>query len=387
MEEAKTMKTPMSSSIKLDKDEKGKSINSIMYRGMIESHLSAVKRILRYLKGTTDIGLWYPKGDNFELIGFSDADFAGCKVERKSTSVTCHFLGHSLVSWHSKKQNSTLHIPAYRDQFGQDLGPFAGFGVDFGTFLDFILSCLGSLSLQTSFSSFFALWMVPRRKTAISRAQAKRPVEPSQPEQMEARRKARFGPLCRVSSLERLFRGCANLQTPRGWPSVSSYDLLHLIAMRRTSKRVLPYDRFLTRVFKDVGVDLSRKTNFEAPTSYDTYDEDFEQRGPELDIPPPPQLEGTHFEAIFLEPMMTEPSYTAGPSSQPSFTELPHTEIPSQASHAHDHVPWMDVSAQISSLGTLMEELALVSDTRFYSMEDRIDQYQIDFTSRFEHFQ
>ena len=53
-----------------------------------------------------DIGLWYPKSDNFELIGFLDADYAGCKVERKSTSDTCHFLGHSLVSWHSKKQNS-----------------------------------------------------------------------------------------------------------------------------------------------------------------------------------------------------------------------------------------------------------------------------------------
>ncbi|RVW95453.1 Retrovirus-related Pol polyprotein from transposon RE1 [Vitis vinifera] len=134
MEEAKVMKTPMSSSIKLDMDEKGKSIDSTMYRGMIgsllyltasrpdimysvclcarfqscpkESHLSAVKRILRYLKGTMNIGLWYPKGDNFELIGFSDADFAGCRVERKSTSGTCHFLGHSLVSWHSKKQNS-----------------------------------------------------------------------------------------------------------------------------------------------------------------------------------------------------------------------------------------------------------------------------------------
>ena len=134
MEEAKTMKTPMSSLIKLDKDEKGKSIDSTMYKDMIgsllylttsrpdimysvclcarfqscpkESHLSVVKRILRYLKGTMDIGLWYPKGDNFELIGFSDADFSGYKVERKSTSGTCHFLGHSLVSWHSKKQNS-----------------------------------------------------------------------------------------------------------------------------------------------------------------------------------------------------------------------------------------------------------------------------------------
>ena len=89
MEEAKTMKTPMSSSIKLDMDEKGKPVNSTMYRGMIgsllyltasrpdimysvclcarfqscpkESHLSVVKRILKYLKGTMDIGLWYSK--------------------------------------------------------------------------------------------------------------------------------------------------------------------------------------------------------------------------------------------------------------------------------------------------------------------------------------
>ena len=95
---------------------------------------------------------------------------------------------------------------------------------------------------------------------------------------------------------------------------------------------------------------------------------DFEQRGPELDIPPSPQSEGIHVEATFSKSMMTEPSYTAGPSSQPSFTELP-----SQAPHAANHVPWMDVSAQISSLGTRIEELALVHDTRFYSMEERID--------------
>ena len=53
-----------------------------------------------------DIGLWYPKSDNFELIGFSDANFGGCRVESKNTSGTFHFLGHSLVSWHSKNQNS-----------------------------------------------------------------------------------------------------------------------------------------------------------------------------------------------------------------------------------------------------------------------------------------
>ena len=52
-----------------------------------------------------DIGLWYPKSDNFELIGFLDVDFTCCKVERKNTSGTFQFLGHSLVSWHSKRQN------------------------------------------------------------------------------------------------------------------------------------------------------------------------------------------------------------------------------------------------------------------------------------------
>ena len=65
-----------------------------------------VKRIFRYPKGTIDIGFWYPKSDNFELICYSNADFGGFKIYRKSTSGTCHFLGHSLVSWHSKKQNS-----------------------------------------------------------------------------------------------------------------------------------------------------------------------------------------------------------------------------------------------------------------------------------------
>ena len=90
---------------------------------------------------------------------------------------------------------------------------------------------------------------------------------------------------------------------------------------------------------------------------------DFEQKRHKLDIPPPSQSEGIHVEATFSKPMMTESFYTAGPSSQPSFIELP-----SQAPHAPDHAPWMDVSTQISSLRTRMEELALVHDTRFYSM-------------------
>ena len=118
------MKTPMSLSIKVNKDEKGKFIDSTMYRGRIgsllyltatrpdimyivclcarfqscpkKSHLCIVKKILKYLKGAIDIGLWHLKSDNFELIGFSDVDFANCRVERKNTSGTCN-LRHSLV--------------------------------------------------------------------------------------------------------------------------------------------------------------------------------------------------------------------------------------------------------------------------------------------------
>jgi hypothetical protein len=59
------------------------------------------------LKHTQNVGLWYSKGAKFKLVGYSDFDYTGCKVERKSTSGTCQFfLGRSLVSWSSKKQNS-----------------------------------------------------------------------------------------------------------------------------------------------------------------------------------------------------------------------------------------------------------------------------------------
>jgi hypothetical protein len=77
-----------------------------------ESHLKATKRILRYLKHTQNVGLWYPKGAKFELIGYLDSNYAGCKVEKRSTSGTCQLLGRSLVSWSSKKQNSVTHIAA-----------------------------------------------------------------------------------------------------------------------------------------------------------------------------------------------------------------------------------------------------------------------------------
>ena len=73
-----------------------------------ESHLSIVKRIMRYLLGTINLGLWYPKNSSYNLVGYSDSDFAGCKIDRKSTSGTCNFIGLALVSWHSKNQNSVV---------------------------------------------------------------------------------------------------------------------------------------------------------------------------------------------------------------------------------------------------------------------------------------
>ncbi|GJR30917.1 retrovirus-related pol polyprotein from transposon TNT 1-94 [Tanacetum coccineum] len=72
-----------------------------------QKHLKEVKRIFKYLKGTINMGLWYPKDSGFELTAFSDADHAGCLDTRKSTSGGIQFLGDKLVSWMSKKQNCT----------------------------------------------------------------------------------------------------------------------------------------------------------------------------------------------------------------------------------------------------------------------------------------
>jgi hypothetical protein len=71
-----------------------------------EIHLRVMKRVMRYLVYTPKFGLWYPKGSTFDPTGYSDADYARCKIDRKITLGTCQFLWRSLVSWASKKQNS-----------------------------------------------------------------------------------------------------------------------------------------------------------------------------------------------------------------------------------------------------------------------------------------
>ncbi|XP_050902041.1 secreted RxLR effector protein 161-like [Lathyrus oleraceus] len=132
MDSCKAMPTPMGSGSYVDQDKSGVSIDITKYRGMIgsllyltashpdimfiaclcacfqanpkESHLITVKRIMKYLKGTTNVGLWYPKGSICNLVGYSDADYAGSKTDRKNTSGTCHILRNELVSWACKKQ-------------------------------------------------------------------------------------------------------------------------------------------------------------------------------------------------------------------------------------------------------------------------------------------
>ncbi|GKB99619.1 hypothetical protein Tco_0985756 [Tanacetum coccineum] len=128
------MKTPMSSDTKLTKDEECESVDSTKYRGMIgsllyltasrpdimfsvclcarfqedpkTSHLEAVKRIFRYIKGTTHLRLWYLKGTDIETVVYADSDHAGDYVDRKSTSGICTFIGCCLTSWLSKKQTA-----------------------------------------------------------------------------------------------------------------------------------------------------------------------------------------------------------------------------------------------------------------------------------------
>nr|GEU78231.1 copia protein [Tanacetum cinerariifolium] len=110
LEDSKPMKTPMFFDTKLTKDEECESIDSTNYRGMIEapktSHLEAVKHIFRYIKGTTHLGLWYPKVTSIETVVHADSDHAGDYVDRKSASGICTFMGSCLTSWFSKKQTA-----------------------------------------------------------------------------------------------------------------------------------------------------------------------------------------------------------------------------------------------------------------------------------------
>ncbi|GJU66799.1 putative ribonuclease H-like domain-containing protein [Tanacetum coccineum] len=128
----KTASTPIETNKALLKDEEAEDVDVYLYRSMIGSlmyliasrpdimfavcacarfqvtpkvsHLHAVKRIFRYLKGQPKLGLWYPRDSPFDLEAFSDSDYTRASLDRKSTIGCCQFLGKSLISWQCKKQ-------------------------------------------------------------------------------------------------------------------------------------------------------------------------------------------------------------------------------------------------------------------------------------------
>ncbi|GJV01695.1 retrovirus-related pol polyprotein from transposon TNT 1-94 [Tanacetum coccineum] len=144
LEDSKPTKKSMSTEIKLTKDDEADSVDSSKYRGMIGSllnltaswpdiifsvclcarfqenpkttHLEAVKRIFRCIRGTSHLGLWYPKGTGIETIVYADSNHTGDYVDRKSTSGVCTFMGCCLTSWFAKKQ-TTLAISMTKAEY------------------------------------------------------------------------------------------------------------------------------------------------------------------------------------------------------------------------------------------------------------------------------
>jgi len=126
MENYKETATPIATGCYLDADEEGANVEQTKYRGLIgsllyltasrpfimfsgclcaryqanpkELHYMAAKRILKYLKGTIEVSLWYPSEVSLNIVGYFDSDFVHCKLDRKSTSGSCHVHGSSLIS-------------------------------------------------------------------------------------------------------------------------------------------------------------------------------------------------------------------------------------------------------------------------------------------------
>ncbi|KAL6318146.1 hypothetical protein AAG906_035651 [Vitis piasezkii] len=134
LESTKHFRTPMPTNLKLSKDEFEKVVEETLYRSMTgsllylttskpditfsigvcaryqaclkESHLIALKRIIRYIAGTLELSLWYPFDTHSDVTCYIDADWAGNVDDRKNTLGGCFYIGNCLVAWMSKKQNS-----------------------------------------------------------------------------------------------------------------------------------------------------------------------------------------------------------------------------------------------------------------------------------------
>ncbi|XP_022030982.1 uncharacterized mitochondrial protein AtMg00810-like [Helianthus annuus] len=134
MSESTPTSTPLAQNHGICPDESGEKVDEMHYRSIIgslmyltvsrpdimyppclcaryqssprQSHMTIVKRILRYLKGCLSTGLWYPKSGDFSLTGYADSDLGSCKLNAKSTTAGCQFFGTRLVTWQCKKQST-----------------------------------------------------------------------------------------------------------------------------------------------------------------------------------------------------------------------------------------------------------------------------------------
>ncbi|GKF24211.1 hypothetical protein Tco_0076533, partial [Tanacetum coccineum] len=134
MESSDSVDTPMVEKSKLDEDPQRKAVDPTYYYGMVgtlmyliasrldltfdvcmcaryqakptKKHLHAVKRIFKYLRGTVNRGLWYPKDSSIALTAYADTDHTGCQDTRQSTSGSMQLLGDRHDSWSSKRQKS-----------------------------------------------------------------------------------------------------------------------------------------------------------------------------------------------------------------------------------------------------------------------------------------
>jgi hypothetical protein len=142
MQDCKPVSTPISTGLKLGKDEDFEKVDDSMYRSLIgsllyltatrpdilfavnllsrfmhsprETHLTAAKRVLRYIKGTSTLGVFFPASteETLKLVGYSDSDWGGCIDDSRSTSGYLFSLGTGFFSWSSKKQETTAQSTA-----------------------------------------------------------------------------------------------------------------------------------------------------------------------------------------------------------------------------------------------------------------------------------
>ncbi|KAG6430109.1 hypothetical protein SASPL_108170 [Salvia splendens] len=132
MEDYKSINTPVECGVKLSKNDKGEKVDPTLYKNLVgslrylnctrpdilyatglvshymenptTSHFKATKRILRYLRGTIDYGLFYSHTNDYKLVGYSDSDWAGDNDDRKSTSGYVFYMGDTAFTWMYKKQ-------------------------------------------------------------------------------------------------------------------------------------------------------------------------------------------------------------------------------------------------------------------------------------------